>query len=378
MKVFISSVRRGLEEERDALPGLITALGHSPLAFEDFTTQSVPSRQACVDGVKAADVYLLLIGPHYGHRFEDTGQSPTHDEWVSAQQAGIPRLVFLKDGVELDDDQQEFYRSISSYTTGVFYNSFTSTADLLTKVAAAIRQLETAPKSLTWSPLTKPATPTWRRDYDPQANSHYASSLRAQLEVHVLGQPAQPRSARQMGELASVLAGRVRSAGIVDDARPVHVDQSEDGSLLIVIPTAPRSDPGGMQRVYPADVTGLRVARDGQVSIWGSLPGDTMGSVVDGEDLTVQLADMLRMIGSLNIVEQDAVAIAVGIDNISMVSTGRVTELPRSQATFLSTSHEPVHLPPDELVSIAALGTGAVEAARPLAHALVEATRRRR
>jgi hypothetical protein len=378
MQVFISSVRRGLEEERDALPGLITALGHTPLAFEDFTTQSMPSRQACVDGVKAADAYVLLIGPHYGHRFEDTGQSPTHDEWVTAQQAGIPRLVFLKDGVEMDDDQREFYRSISNYTSGVFYNSFTSTADLLTKVAAAIRELEEAPRPLTWSPLTGPVTQGWRRDFDPQANSRYASSLQAQLEVHVLGQPAQPRSARQMGELAPVLAARVRSAGFVDDAQPVQVNQSEDGSLLIAIPAAPRSDRAGLQRVYPTGVTGLRVAADGQVSIWASLPADTMGSVVDPDDLSIQLADLLRMVGSLNLIDRETVAIAVGIDNISMLSAGRVTELPRSQATFLSTSHEPVHLPPDELVSIAALHTGAIEAARPLAQALADATRRRR
>jgi hypothetical protein len=378
MQVFISSVRRGLEEERDALPGLITALGHTPLAFEDFTTQSMPSRQACVDGVKAADAYVLLIGPHYGHRFEDTGQSPTHDEWVTAQQAGIPRLVFLKDGVEMDDDQREFYRSISNYTSGVFYNSFTSTADLLTKVAAAIRELEKAPRPLTWSPLTGPVTQGWRRDFDPQANSRYASSLQAQLEVHVLGQPAQPRSARQMGELAPVLAARVRSAGFVDDAQPVQVNQSEDGLLLIAIPAAPRSDRAGLQRVYPTGVTGLRVAADGQVSIWASLPADTMGSVVDPDDLSIQLADLLRMVGSLNLIDRETVAIAVGIDNISMLSAGRVTELPRSQATFLSTSHEPVHLPPDELVSIAALHTGAIEAARPLAQALADATRRRR
>jgi hypothetical protein len=29
MRVFISSVRRGLEAERDALPGLVKAIGYS-------------------------------------------------------------------------------------------------------------------------------------------------------------------------------------------------------------------------------------------------------------------------------------------------------------------------------------------------------------
>lgn len=124
MKVFVSSVRRGLEEERDALRGMIMAIGHTPLAFEDFTSRLEPSREACMEGVAAADVYLLLIGPFYGHRFEDTGQSPTHDEWVAAQQAGIRRLVFLKESVTLDEDQKEFYRSVSNYTgAGASYAS---------------------------------------------------------------------------------------------------------------------------------------------------------------------------------------------------------------------------------------------------------------
>ncbi|MDP9225118.1 MAG: hypothetical protein M3P18_14985 [Actinomycetota bacterium] len=44
MKVFISSVRRGLEAERDALPGLLAALGHEPKRFEDYSAQ-IGSRQ---------------------------------------------------------------------------------------------------------------------------------------------------------------------------------------------------------------------------------------------------------------------------------------------------------------------------------------------
>ena len=41
MKLFISSVRAGLEQERDNLPGLVGALGHEPKRFEDFTAHPV-------------------------------------------------------------------------------------------------------------------------------------------------------------------------------------------------------------------------------------------------------------------------------------------------------------------------------------------------
>src|SRR5262245_64580833 len=98
VKVFISSVRKGLEEERDSLPGLITALGHTPVRFEDFSAQATPSREACLAAVGSADVYLLLLGTNYGHVFPETGQSATHDEWVHAQRLGKRRLDYRKIG----------------------------------------------------------------------------------------------------------------------------------------------------------------------------------------------------------------------------------------------------------------------------------------
>src|SRR5688572_23183686 len=76
MRVFISSVRRGLESERDALPGLLIATGFEPARFEDFGALPTPSREACVRGVQASDVYLLLLGPAYGDPLPETGQSP--------------------------------------------------------------------------------------------------------------------------------------------------------------------------------------------------------------------------------------------------------------------------------------------------------------
>jgi hypothetical protein len=66
MRVFVSSVRKGLEEERDALPGLITAVGHTAVRFEDFSAQNEPSREACLKGVAESDIYILILGPRYG------------------------------------------------------------------------------------------------------------------------------------------------------------------------------------------------------------------------------------------------------------------------------------------------------------------------
>jgi hypothetical protein len=78
--VFLSSVRRGLEQERDNLPPLIQAIGHECKRFEDYTAQPVPSRQACVRGVDQADVYLLVLGGRYGEPVFDSRLAPTEEE----------------------------------------------------------------------------------------------------------------------------------------------------------------------------------------------------------------------------------------------------------------------------------------------------------
>jgi len=129
-KVFISSVRRGLEEERDSLPALVKAVGHLPRRFEDFTAQPQPSRDAFLAGVEGADVYLLLLGPHYGDPIFDSGLSPTEEEWTVGKRRGIPILVFRKLDVDLDDAQLAFAKRVEDYVTGRFRDTFSTTADL--------------------------------------------------------------------------------------------------------------------------------------------------------------------------------------------------------------------------------------------------------
>ena len=174
MKVFISSVRRGLEEERDALPALIMALGFEALRFEDFSAQPWSSREACVGAVGKADVYVLLIGPTRGERMPDTGLSPTHEEYNAARAKGIPVLVFRKEGVALDDDQAEFVAQVEAYPTGHFRLTFSSTPDLLTKVTAALRNLPEPGQSSDWSPLSAPVSIEWRDQWARGERHHSA------------------------------------------------------------------------------------------------------------------------------------------------------------------------------------------------------------
>ncbi|MFC5656011.1 DUF4062 domain-containing protein [Streptomyces nogalater] len=49
------------------------AVGHTPVLFEDFSAQTTPSRQACLDALDSADVCIFLLGPSCGHVFPETG-----------------------------------------------------------------------------------------------------------------------------------------------------------------------------------------------------------------------------------------------------------------------------------------------------------------
>ena len=359
VRVFISSVRRGLEEERDALPGLIMAVGHTPIRFEDFTAQPLPSREACLAGVATADAYLLLLGPNYGYRFEDTGQSPTHDEWTAATMAGMPRLVYRKTGVEFESDQEDFSRSIGDYASGVFYDSFAATPELLTKVAAKLRELDQANSPLTFVPLTEPVTITWRADFEAHLRN---SSSQSALELHVVPAGANSRRpSRIMAELADSMPTRIRESGLVSASEALSTTRPNGA---VVVSMAVRS--GGWNSPREPQLLGVRLGVDGQASAWATLPGDSMGAILDPAQLPEQIAELLRLVGLLRVVDTKEMAVAVGVDPVMMLSTGRVAQLPRHSASMLSTSDRPLRVPPDEYLSSAALNVGALEVARSL------------
>ncbi|WP_170945981.1 DUF4062 domain-containing protein [Rhodococcus sp. 14-2483-1-2] len=370
MRVFISSVRRGLEEERDALPGLISAIGFEPIRFENFGASPTPSREACLEGVARADVYVLLLGPNYGHRFADTMQSPTHDEWVAATKRGIPRLVYVKNGVEVEPDQQALIDRIGNYGSGVFYDTFDSVAELQTKVAGALRSQAAAPSDLTFAPLSDEVNFEWRRGTDP----HYRNAVeQATLEVHVQPVPATRRTTRQMHELADTFARRIRETGLVADDVGISAQRDTD-SVSVAIPERQEKS-RSWNDVRHAVITGVRANQSGQVSVFAQLPGDSLGSLFDQEASVEQIAECLRLVGALRLVTQERLAIAVGIDPTSSITIGIVANLPRNQASFGTRSNAPIRVEPDESVSQAALSTSSLEVSRLLARTISEKLR---
>ena len=80
MKIFISSLISGFTAERAAVKSAIESLGHEPVMAEDFGARASTPQIACLQGVREADVVVLVAGTRYGSR-QASGLAATHEEF---------------------------------------------------------------------------------------------------------------------------------------------------------------------------------------------------------------------------------------------------------------------------------------------------------
>jgi hypothetical protein len=351
VKVFLSSVRRGLEDERRALPGLIQALGHEPLAFEGFTARDVPSRQACLDGVEQADAYLLLLGEHYGDVLPETGKAPTEEEFAVARRRGIPILVFRKRGVVMEPAQEAFGRRVEAYATGEFRKAFETTADLLTEVAAALRDVERVPSALTSTALTAAVDVPWGRFAD-----HTWRSTAAILELAAVPIPAARPSATTLDSAPGRLSRLGRDHGIFTDEQALDTGLVKGGAHASARPD--RS----------VAIGGIGLTDRGDVLVWRELPSDGLGVILDPADLSPRIAAMVRLVAEL-VPKSGSVALTVGLHGLGSVMEGRIDDLGhRTQASFPGFGYDKDALvEPRDSVPAASLISGGNEIGQELA-----------
>lgn len=367
MKIFISSARKGLEEERDVLDGLIRAMGHTPVRFEDFSAQPMPSREACLRALEPADVCLFLLGPFYGHVFPETGQSATHDEWVAAQAAGMPRVVYRKQDVVFEPDQHKFVRVVEAYATGVFRDSFHTSAELMTKVVQKIKEMEAAASPLAFAKLVQQPTMYWISDGTASRNVNNPDST---LELHVVPLDFPGYSARELDQLGASLMDRIRATRTIGSDVALNPGRS-DGYVAVGIPASRPPSWGTPQR---GELVECRLYKTGQLSTRATLPRDGLGAILDPDALPQQVADLLRFSGALNIVQTDRIVVAVGVSTEASMSVDIFDPRQSRQSAHpmgFGRSGRLLRTEPDESVTLAALGAGAAEVAPHLAQALI-------
>ena len=142
MRVFISSVIKGMEGFREAVTQAIVALGHEPVDAEDFNASPDSPRVSCLEELRESEAMVLILGKRYGAK-QTSGLSATHEEYKAAREAQKPVLVMVQQNVDREPLQHEFVQEVQDWATGHYTGTFDTREKLLLETVAALRQLET-------------------------------------------------------------------------------------------------------------------------------------------------------------------------------------------------------------------------------------------
>jgi Domain of unknown function (DUF4062) len=332
LKVFISSVTHLLKDERNALPPFLRLFDHQPLRFEDFQSQDRSSREACLAGVEAADIYVLLLGPKYGTPWPDTGLAPTAEEFRRARNRGIPILVFDKVVDEpTESAQRAFKDEVGHYVNGRLWRTFTDPLSLNQAVGEALKALPSPGGPLELHPLPGPQPATWL-DLAASTSGQVTAPV---LELHLIPVGVSTlTSAITLRETARTLARDARSAGFVGDTDPLSTGSDNDTAWVV----RPPHQEGGWQRITTDAFRGLSVTATGEAAAYLCLRTDTYGALVDQASLQRDLAQLLALVSPL-VVSADGVAPAVKLGAAERVWEGEPADVgSRSSASMRPTT----------------------------------------
>lgn len=184
MKVFISSVISGMEEERAAARQAAETLGHTVTAAEDFRASPQTPQQVCLGAVRDADVVVLLLGARYGTP-QNSGISPTHEEYREARGTKAV-LAFVQQGITREPQEDAFFQEVSTWEGGGYRESFASPAALGAAVTRALHNWELSQQA---GPVNEGELAARAAALLPTRSAHAAGV--APLHVVVAGAPTQ-------------------------------------------------------------------------------------------------------------------------------------------------------------------------------------------
>ena len=266
MKVFVSSLIGSFGAERAAARSAITTLRHEPVMAEDFGAQPTSPQVACLQGLRSADLVILILGERYGE-VQDSGLSATHEEYRDAK-GSKPVVAFVREGVTPEPQQLAFIEEVQEWEGGLLRDSFSDAENLRVLITQALHDYELTTAR---APVDADALKSKAVELLPQeSHSHYSSGGPI-LNVSIVGGPAQQiiRAAEiddqgfadKLQQSAQFGATRVLdpSAGtervVEDDALVLNqesgasVTLSEGADLVLQVPLGPRDRQSRMNQI---------------------------------------------------------------------------------------------------------------------------------
>jgi hypothetical protein len=193
------------------------------------------------------------------------------------------------------------------------------------------------PLQMVWTPLPMSPNVVWRSDI---------STLQlhgpAAVELHLIPIKAMRVEVRRLAAIVDQLITLGRSRGMFSATEALDLGHAEATALV-------RSETG--QR--DASHSGLYVTRNGQVSGWVALPRDSLGSVLDPDDIRARLQALLETLVAVDVPRSGYVAIACGIEPTDMLTSGRASDVGhRSQVTMPLMGRGPLRVSPDDALAV--------------------------
>ena len=95
IRLFLSSVRRGLEELRAQIEERLRTAKFDVANMEIFGARPELPLESCLAEIRKCDALILIVGPRYGALTDAGDVSFTHEEFREACRRGIPALAFI-------------------------------------------------------------------------------------------------------------------------------------------------------------------------------------------------------------------------------------------------------------------------------------------
>lgn len=219
----------------------------------------------------------------------------------------------------------------------------------------------TAGGSVTYAPLTSNLTLEW---WDTPRGQAETTSV---LVVHGVRIGA-PLSARERVQIGERLPTVLRSQGAVRDDEAVEVVNTANW-VEARVQTA-RQD---FRAVTQGRVLAVRLAQ-AHVSVVRTLPRDSMGAVIDEDDIAEAVRTSLLLIGTVLDDAVPTLAVALEVPDTGVITSGTINDLGRrSSAGMLRFgSNQPTRLVPDEQITFSDLPGQVGEVAHVLARLLFD------
>jgi Domain of unknown function (DUF4062) len=282
--VFISSIQRGFEAVRAAVRRAVESLGMRPLMAELAGARPESPQRALLDLVAQADVFLLVIGPHYS--------APTEEEFNEANRRGKPILV-LRQEVELDPEQAAFLERVAGgWQGGRLWGTFTDASDVGFAAVQALSGLGSEQRSGRLGPAAQERAQALAGGERTQSFGVQRAGARVAL-APLVGSPLLDALALDdaLGEAVADLARAARlvphsvgieprvsgqgvtlqraASGYVGEAGPISV--GTDGAVAVEIDIG-GSDPPAGTRIDPALLgRGIQSAGSFALDVWARI-----------------------------------------------------------------------------------------------------------